>query len=954
MIKWQRKETRRFYRRPYRRRILLALVMGPVLAALLLSVAVFPGGPTLFAQTAGTQTSDKTSVIDEIRVQVDVTGEDPAPWQALVRRLSFFQEGDRLDAEALKASLDALRLSREFKSINVDTVQEGGRTLLVYGVVPADRVGRIALAGNYPLFRRDVLNAMTLVPGAALFSPELDTQAGRIARRFLSDGFANPQVSVSAHRVGSGRTYDLDVRIDKGTWDRLEEIQVNGNHLFATNALRLWMKTWWIAKLPGPVGRFVESELATDITALTDRYRSKGYADVRVDHSLERLAPGNGYRATLRIHEGDRYQVSFKGNRHFSDRLLRQDITLFQTGNAGGSGIRRSMNRILDRYRRDGFASVQVRTRQERESEPNGFVRRVEFIVEEGPHTRVVAVTFDGNTVFDADTLGPQMLTHRSDLLNQGPFDPDLLQEDLAAIRALYLREGYLGAKVEAEPIIALNREQVTVKIHIVEGVQTRIEAVDLEGLGPGLAAQVPAILSLRAGEPYRPYRVREDEQALAGLVSERGYPHVQVTSDTVFKTDRTGVRIVYRIEKGPFVRMGITHVTGNLRTQPSVVLREQLQATGQPLSMIRLLETQRAIRDLEVFSSVQFHTIGLKEKAGTVHMLAAVEEKPPYYLETGAGYENDSGGYARFRIGDNNLMGLNKRAWVGGAASQTGQRLEAGLFEPRLMGSRLSADTGLFFERKEPFNQAFGTDTYGGTLSFGYALTEPLRSALKLSYENREPFDREGGRLAYLQEGRRQILVVTPSVAFDSREAFVRPRKGAVATAAVDISNGLDTDNDDFAKFSLDGRGYLSPTDWLTLAIHGRLDHIAPFGAAAAVPEDQRLFLGGTTSVRGFGENLLRTDADGEPVGGLTAMMGNVEARWALGGNVELSGFVDAGQVINPALSAGADRMRWSAGIGLRYITPIGAMGILYGRKIEPDPGEDPGRFHLSIGYTF
>ncbi|MBI9085009.1 MAG: outer membrane protein assembly factor BamA [Desulfobacterales bacterium] len=953
-MKGQQREMRRFYRRPYRRRILQAFIMGPALAALLLAVAVFPGAPFLSAQTAGIQTGEDLPVIDEIRVEVDVPGEDPAPWQALVRRLSFFQEGDRLDAEALTASLDALRLSREFKSINVDTVQEGGRTLLVYGVVPADRLGRIALAGNYPLFRRDVLEAMTLYPGAALFLPELDTQAERIAKRFRGDGFSNPRVSVSAQRVDSGRTYDLDVRIDKGAWGRLEEIQVNGNHLFAANALRPRMKTWWLAKLPGPVGRFVESDLAADVTALTDRYRGKGYADVRVDDSLERLAPGNGYRATLSIDEGDRYQVAFKGNRYFSDRVLRQDITLFQTGNAGGSGIRRSMNRILDRYRRDGFASVQVRTRQERVSEPNGFVRRVDFVVEEGPRTRVVAVTFDGNTFFDADALGPQMLTHRSGLLNQGPFDPDLLQEDLAAIRTLYLSEGYLDATVAAEPVFDPGREAVTVRVRIGEGVQTRVEAVNIKGWITEPVAEALAAVSLQAGEPYRPYRVREDEQALAGLVSEKGYPHVQVTSDTVFNADRTGVRIVFRIEKGPFVEMGTIHVTGNLRTQPSVVLREQLQATGQPLSMVRLLGTQRAIRDLEVFSSVQFHAIGLKEKADTVHMMAAVEEKPPYFVEAGVGYENDSGAYARLRIGDNNLMGLNKRAWAGAAASQTGQRFETGLFEPRLLGSRLSADTGLFFERKEPFNQTFGTDTQGATLSFGYALTGQLRSALKLSYENREPFDREGGRIAYLQVGRRQILVVTPSVAFDSRDAFVRPRKGAVATAAVDISNGLDTDDDDFAKFSLDGRGYFSPTDRLTLAIHGRLDHITPFGDAAAVPEDQRLFLGGTTTVRGFGENLLRTDAGGEPVGGLTAAMGNVEARWALGGNMELSGFVDAGQVMKPALAAGPDRMRWSTGVGLRYVTPIGAMGVLYGHKIDPDPGEARGRFHISIGYTF
>ena len=42
------------------------------------------------------------------------------------------------------------------------------------------------------------------------------------------------------------------------------------------------------------------------------------------------------------------------------------------------------------------------------------------------------------------------------------------------------------------------------------------------------------------------------------------------------------------------------------------------------------------------------------------------------------------------------------------------------------------------------------------------------------------------------------------------------------------------------------------------------------------------------------------------------------------------------------------------SVGVGLRYITPIGPMGLLYGHKLDPVDGESDGRFHLSIGYSF
>jgi outer membrane protein insertion porin family len=44
----------------------------------------------------------------------------------------------------------------------------------------------------------------------------------------------------------------------------------------------------------------------------------------------------------------------------------------------------------------------------------------------------------------------------------------------------------------------------------------------------------------------------------------------------------------------------------------------------------------------------------------------------------------------------------------------------------------------------------------------------------------------------------------------------------------------------------------------------------------------------------------------------------------------------------------------RSSVGIGLRYVTPIGPMGLLYGYKLNRKEGESPGKFHFSIGYTF
>ena len=135
-----------------------------------------------------------------------------------------------------------------------------------------------------------------------------------------------------------------------------------------------------------------------------------------------------------------------------------------------------------------------------------------------------------------------------------------------------------------------------------------------------------------------------------------------------------------------------------------------------------------------------------------------------------------------------------------------------------------------------------------------------------------------------------------------------------------------------------------------------GRAGIIDPVGSTDKVPEDQLFFLGGTASVRGFGENLLRYDTDGDPLGGRVAIAGTVEARIDLGRRLELACFFDTGRVTETLEPAARDTkgFRSSAGIGLRYLTPIGPVGFLYGHKLDRKPGESAGRFHFTIGYTF
>jgi len=237
--------------------------------------------------------------------------------------------------------------------------------------------------------------------------------------------------------------------------------------------------------------------------------------------------------------------------------------------------------------------------------------------------------------------------------------------------------------------------------------------------------------------------------------------------------------------------------------------------------------------------------------------------------------------------------------------------------------------------------------------------MTESITAALGLRYEYREEFLQNSGSESVdtLDDDTsqpRSILVTTPAMIFDTRDSFIKPSKGIYSSLSVDISKGVRKSIDNFFKYRFDARYYITPVDRMTVAWLGRVGYIDPFGRTDQVPDDQLFYLGGTLDVRGFDENLLRFDSAGDPLGGRFSLAGSVEARIDLGRNLELTCFYDIGTVRDTYEDIGSDDFRSSVGLGLRYITPIGPVGILYGHKLDRKSGESAGRFHFSIGYTF
>jgi len=509
---------------------------------------------------------------------------------------------------------------------------------------------------------------------------------------------------------------------------------------------------------------------------------------------------------------------------------------------------------------------------------------------------------------------------------------------------------------------IAWNKDQseVDIKIFISEGLQTSVLSVSIYGIPDLLKEQAVDILKIMSDQPFEKHLLAEDEDGIVQLLVESGYPHASVESELFFTDNNAFVDIEYTVQANNSVKIGNIYYTGNFRTKQRVLARMAVIKTGDPFSRKKVLQAQRNIRNMDIFNTVNLKMFGLKEGADEITLFVEMEEKKPYFFEMGGGYESQQGFFSNIRAGDHNLLGKNKDAWIGSEASQIHKRIEFEVKEPNLFNSRVIAGFDWFTEERKEFNKDFGTLTYGSALKLTKKFTRYFTTNIHVQYEQREQFKRDENLDQTLEETspqeyeKRSLITTTPSISFDTRDSFLRPKHGIYSSLFVEISTGLKNSLDDFIKTTFDLRFYTTPLKPVTFAWIIRTSTLETSGDDKTLPEDQLLFLGGTSDIRGFEENMLAFDSSGNPLGGRSILSSSVEARLELGLNIELALFTDTGIIRRLQEQKEPESFRSSAGVGLRYLTPIGPVGFLYGTKLNPKEHETRGRVHFAMGYTF
>jgi translocation and assembly module TamA len=202
------------------------------------------------------------------------------------------------------------------------------------------------------------------------------------------------------------------------------------------------------------------------------------------------------------------------------------------------------------------------------------------------------------------------------------------------------------------------------------------------------------------------------------------------------------------------------------------------------------------------------------------------------------------------------------------------------------------------------------------------------------------------------------QLVAIPLSVNYDSTgnaDALTDPTRGLRAALSVTPTQSLGDSNLLFLPVQLSGSSYfdMSGDGRSVLALRGLVGSILG-GSNLSVPPDQRLYAGGSATVRGFSYQSIGPQfPDGSPVGAKSVDAATVEWRQRIGEDWGAALFVDAGQAsANGSPFSGA--LRVGAGVGARYYTPIGAVRLDVAAPLNPMRGGNAFEIYIGLGQAF
>jgi outer membrane protein assembly complex protein YaeT len=480
--------------------------------------------------------------------------------------------------------------------------------------------------------------------------------------------------------------------------------------------------------------------------------------------------------------------------------------------------------------------------------------------------------------------------------------------------------------------------------------------------------------IPVKVGQPRDRALIVTTHEMSVNELRDNGHPYGRVASNEEPGATSKQVALTFAATAGPLAYFGPIEISGNQSVSDHVILRKLHFRPGELYRRSIVLDTQRQLYQMELFQFVNIETVNPEKETSEVPIRVTVAEGKHQRVNFGVGYGTEEHGRIDGEYHHVNFLGGARSAGIHARYSSLDRGVRLDFNQPYVFSPHFS--TGVEGQNWLTFTPAYNSETLGARISLIHRSTP--RTAWTVSFATEEssstiseealtdPTLRDDLIALGLDPTTGKQEGVSNGIAIDFQHStadnLLNARRGYQLAIHAESAGRFLPGSYNYRALSWDLRHYLPIGDSLVFAnrvLQGNIDQAGD--DPSNVPFSKKFFLGGASSVRGWGRYEISPLSSGVPIGGNSMFAFSSELRAILRGNLGGVLFLDGGNVWtsgNPQL----DDLRYAAGVGVRYVTPVGPVRFDFGWQLNPIPdllidGEPQSRawrMHFSIGQAF
>lgn len=588
--------------------------------------------------------------------------------------------------------------------------------------------------------------------------------------------------------------------------------------------------------------------------------------------------------------------------------------------------------------------STLYRLRAEAPADGESLVRRAEADLPRLTDALWAAGYYDGRVFIALDTV----------VLRPG--------EPVAEITAARRAEAFRG------------RAPVPVRVVVERGDAFRLRSVRALQARTGapfdIAVVPPRVLRVRDPEPARSTTVLAIEARLVDRFRDLGHPFVKVVARHPVVDHRSKtLDVTFLVDPGPQAGIGGVTIRGTRDVDPAVIRSFIYSEPGDPYSPKAVADVRRSVARIEALGSVRVREGEFLDAAGNLPLSVEVTERSPRLFGVSARYSTVDGPGLRTYWAHRNLFGGAERLRIDADAFYTdrgggfdpvrgkrdddvdwgnlGGRVGVSFLKPALWGTRndFLLDAAVAREITEGYTSRFA----GATAALRHRFADTFSMQAGVEVETGQTSDSLGRR--------DYTLVGLPvSATYDSTDSLLDPTQGVRVSGSIAPYPTFLGSDPGMIVTKGQASTYYALDEEARYVLAGRIGFGSIVGPDLPdIPANRRFFAGGGGSVRGYEYRTLGPKGPfGDPIGGRSLLEGSVEGRIKVTDTIGIVPFVDMGTAFEGSLPDFDERIRVSAGLGLRYYTGIGPIRLDVAFPLNRERGDSPAAVYVSLGQAF